>query len=62
MYRYGGDLIHDLNVSLGQARAQTHKVPEQGKNDSIDFQKTLSEMCLALNGKCHACIDKNGER
>ena len=43
LYRYGGDLVHALNVSLGQARNQTLKIPAVGKNDSNDFQTTLSK-------------------
>ena len=58
LYRYGGDPVHALNVSLGQAQNQTLKIPAVGKNDSNDFQTTLSETCLALNAECHACIEK----
>ena len=50
--------MHALNVSLGQAQNQTLKIPAVGKNDSNDFQTTLSETCLALNAECHACIEK----
>jgi len=28
------------------------------KNNSDDFQSTLSETCLAFNAKCHACIER----
>ena len=56
LYHYGGDLVHALSVSLGQARNQT--LPAVEKNNSDDFQSTLSETCLALNAKCHACIER----
>ena len=52
LYRYGGDLVHALNVSLGQARNQTLKNPVVGKDDGNDFQAILSDTCLALNAKC----------
>ena len=45
-----------LCVSLGQTRNQTLSAVE--KNNSDDFQSTLSETCLALNAKCHACIER----
>jgi hypothetical protein len=48
IYRYGGDLLHALNISLGKSRATA-----QGKVD-MDFQKQLHEVCLSLNAKCHA--------
>jgi len=56
LYRYAGDLVHALSVSLGQAWNQT--LPAVEKNNSDDFQSTLSETCLALNAKCHACIER----
>lgn len=53
LYRYGGDLVHALSVSLGQSRTQSSK--SSGKSAS-DFQQTLSETCLTLNAKCHTSI------
>ena len=58
LYRFGGDLVHALNVSLGQARYQASDIPVMEKNDSVDFQATLSEACLALNAKCHVNIKR----
>ena len=59
LYRYGGDLVHALNVSLGQARSQSQKVPAMGESDSCTINQTsLSETCNSLSAKCHACIQK----
>ena len=59
LYRFGGDLVHALNVSLGQARYQAANIPVmEKKNTGGDFQTTLSEACLALNAKCHASIER----
>ena len=56
LYCYGGDLVHALSVSLGQARNQSHKCSVDREQDS-DFQTTLSEVCLTLNSKIHACAE-----
>ena len=58
LYRYGGDLLHALNVSLGQARLLHQKsdtIPTANIN-SIDHS-TLTEACLTLNSKLHACVN-----
>ena len=55
LYRYGGDLIHALNVSLGQSRTQ---VGTSNDSKESDFQNNLTKTCLSLNAKCHACIQK----
>ena len=63
LYRYGGDLLHALNVTLGQMRHQSHQPhhKREGTDPVVekkgsDFQQTLGEVCLALNSKIHACI------
>lgn len=56
LYRYGGDLLHALNVSLGQSRTKNH--PEKEMDSDLQFQKTLSDVCHTLNAKCHACTQK----
>ena len=57
LYRYGGDLLHALNVALGQVQypiqestANTHTTKEQ------QFQQNMSQTCLSLNTKFHECI------
>ena len=52
LYRFGGDIFHALNVALGQVR--THKSPTTSPEE--EFQTKLSDTCLSLNAKCHACI------
>ena len=60
LYRFSGDLVHALNVSLGQARYQASNIPAtEKKTNSGDFQTTLSEACLALNAKYQANISKD---
>lgn len=57
-YRYGGDLLHALNVSLGQTRVKSNsQQPSQNESDA-QFQKILPDVCLTLNSKCHATIQK----
>ena len=58
LYRYGGDLLHALNVSLGQARLhqKSETIPTASVN-GIDHT-TLTEACLTLNSKFHACVNK----
>ncbi len=64
LYRHGGDLLHALNVNLGQMRHQSRQSdhnregtdPVVEKNES-DFQEKLGEVCLALNSKIHTCIN-----
>ena len=58
LYRLSGDLVHALNVSLGQARYQASNIPAMENSNSGDFQTTMSEACLALNAKCHASIER----
>ena len=60
LYRHGGDLVHALNACLGQAQSQNH--PSDCRDEipvaeNIEFQQKLSECCLVLNSKIHACID-----
>ena len=57
LYRYGGDLLHALNVSLGQSRS-TKNHPEKEMDSDLQFQKNLSDVCHTLNAKCHACTQK----
>ena len=65
LYRHGGDLLHALNVTLGQMRHQNHQSdhkregndPVVEKND-CNIQQKLGEVCLALNSKLHVCISK----
>lgn len=54
LYRYGGDLLHALSVSLGQTR----KAQKQGRSDSDDFnfQRNVTQTCEVLNEKMHKCI------
>ena len=47
LYWYGGDLMHALNVALGQARNL--------KKSAADAE---DDVCLSLNGKVHTCIKK----
>ena len=56
LYRYGGDLLHALNVSLGSSRAQTSTCNNTGPDE--DFQHDLTKVCLALNAKSHESIKK----
>ena len=56
LYRYGGDLLHALNVSLGSSRAQTANCDHTGTDD--EFQSNLSKTCLTLNAKLHVCAQK----
>ena len=53
LYQYGGDLLHALSVSLGQARHQSHKGLAE-REDNSEFDTSLSEVCLTLNSKLHA--------
>ena len=39
LYCYGGDLLHALNVSLGQSCTKNH--PEKEMDSDLQFQKTL---------------------
>ena len=54
LYRHGGDLVHALNVSLGQLRFQNRQSdhsnfdPVLEKTNVHDFQQTMSESCLKL--------------
>lgn len=57
-YHYGGDLVHALSFSLSQVRnGKPHRCRVDGDNDS-NFQSTLSDVCLTLNSKIHACAEK----
>ena len=56
LYRYGGDLLHALNVSLGSSRVQSANTDDTGTDN--DFQNNLTKVCLALNDKLHVCIHK----
>ena len=53
LYRYGGDLLHALNVSLGSSRANS-----DGASTQDEFQNSLTRTCLALNAKLNAHIKK----
>ena len=44
LYRYGGDLLHALNVSLGSSRVQTANCDPTVKDD--EFQNNLSKHAL----------------
>ncbi len=57
LYRYGGDLLHALNVALGQVRDLTQK-SAGAQSDEQKFQHNLSETCLSLNSKLHARIKR----
>ena len=60
LYRHGGDLVHALNVCLGQARGRIHSSDHRNEVPMVensDLQQTLSECCLVLNSKIHTCID-----
>ena len=50
LYRYGGDLVHALSVSLGQARNRSQPCSVDKERNS-NFQTTLSEVCHTLNSK-----------
>jgi hypothetical protein len=54
LYRYGGDLLHALSVALRKVQTLT---PDT-KSAEEQFQDNLSEICLSLNSKLHACIKK----
>ena len=59
LYRYGGDLLHALNVSLGQARLLRHKSEKTPSVNADNIDDTvLTEACLSLNSKFHTCINK----
>ena len=55
LYRYGGDLLHALNVSLGKLRAYVHKEVEL---DNSHFETKLTEVCNNLTAKCHAATQQ----
>ena len=59
LYRYGGDLLHALNVSLGQSRSKSRS---ESKSDATQqharFQQNLHEVCVTLNAKCYASTRK----
>ena len=49
---------HSCSFSLSQVRnGKPHRCPVHGDNDS-NFQSTLSDVCLTLNSKIHACAEK----
>ena len=52
LYRYGGDLVHALTVSLGQGQTTNRD------NTCDDDNEKLSQVCLRLNGKLHSQINK----
>lgn len=57
LYRYGGDLLHALNVALGQVRNQSHK-SDSDLFAKDKFENQLSETCQVLNAKFHENIKK----
>ena len=59
LYRYGGDLLHALNVSLGQSRTKSSVELKSDPSEQHDqFQKHLHEVCVTLNAKCHVATKK----
>ena len=59
LYRYGGDLLHALNVSLGQSRTKSSSELKSDFTDQhVQFQKYLHEVCVTLNAKCHTITKK----
>ena len=57
LYRYGGDLLYALNVSLGSSRAQVTNTDDTSTDNY--FKDSLTRTCLALNAKFHVCIKKS---
>ena len=57
LYRYGGDLVHALSVSLGQMRNKPHN-QGRGETEHSEFQMNLKQTCEVLNDKIHKCINK----
>ena len=57
MYHYGGDLLHALNIALGQAINLSHKHTSDLSPEE-QFQNRLSETCKALNAKFQANFKK----
>ena len=58
LYRYGGDLLHALNVALGQVRNLTQMCSGDVQSTEDNVPCNLSEMCISLNNKFHACIKR----
>lgn len=58
LYRYGGDLVHALNVALGEVRKLKIESTADPHSTDQKFQCNLSDTCLSLNTKLHACIKK----
>ena len=56
LYRHNGDLVHALNVSLGQVRTQTNTGTDCKSDTEDNFDSNLTQTCLTLNAKCHAYI------
>ena len=56
LYRHIGDLVHALNVSLGQVRTQTNTGTDCKSDTEDNFDSNLTQTCLTLNAKCHTYI------
>ena len=63
LYRYGGDLLHSLNIALGQHRLnqQLHNrlVPTETKvaeNEANEPRSITKDACIYLNDKVHTYI------
>ena len=58
LYRFGGDLVHALNVSLGQGRYQAANIPVMEKTQVVTFRQpcqthallSMLNVMLALKG------------
>ena len=57
LYRYGGDLLHALNVSLGQTRMKSNKQQplSEKRVSQINIRKKLSDVCLTQNAMHTIC-------
>ena len=51
LYRYGGDLVHALTVSLATSTGSDNTEDE-------GHRERLTQVCRSLNNKCHAQINK----
>lgn len=56
LYRHNGDVVHALNVSLGQIRTQDVSPAIMTSDSENNFDENLTQICLKLNLKCHEHI------
>lgn len=52
LYRYGGDLLHAFNVSLGSSRVQTAARNNGDTGTTNDFQNNLTCQDTSASKQC----------